>query len=518
MKLNTDSINWAIKNLYLHNDTDIFPKLREIATVNSTPSIVVDYLSNIDIGAYKWKENRRFIIPKSENSYRIATQLNLLDNIMLTSIIYEFGQKIEDGRIPTSEKTVFSYRFAPQNNTSLYDNRIGWKNFWETCRIKGLNHKYAIYLDISDFYNQIYHHTIEQQLEECGLDKEIVKSLISFLGNITKKVSRGIPIGPHTVHLLAELSMIPIDKSLRDRRIDFCRFSDDIIIFTDDIIDSKIIIYRIADILDKQQRLVLQQQKTKIYEKSEFIEYCNSNLNNKSINSEENEIISVLNRYSDNPYETLTFGSFSNQEKALFSHDKVTKIVTDALSEKYVNYSKLRWFYRRLSQVGTENAVEATLSNFDKLLPALNDIMLYFLSISQFEPSICVQMGEELLKLLENKLISSNEFFLITILNIFGSSKEFNHIDKLISKYDSVSENLRREILFATIPAKASSWIRELREHYPNMNTWCKRSYLMACSIIPQEEKQYFLKNERQQLGNEDVIEKSIIKWALENN
>ncbi|NET40050.1 MAG: RNA-directed DNA polymerase [Cyanothece sp. SIO1E1] len=101
-------------------------------------------------------------------------------------------------------------------------------------------------------------------LIESQFPNQIKKWIISLLESTTARVSRGIPVGPHATHLLAEISLIPIDNSMYYKEIDFCRYADDIIIFCKDYTQAKIVIYKIAEILDKQQRLVLQKQKTKI--------------------------------------------------------------------------------------------------------------------------------------------------------------------------------------------------------------------------------------------------------------
>lgn len=517
MKLKRDSIKWAIKHISFQNDTDLFPKLREIDAVNKNPDKIIDYLSNIDIGAYNWKEVRRFLIPKAENSYRIATQLHLIDSIMLAAIIFEYGKKIETNRVPIKDKRVFNYRFRPSSDGLMYNDKIGWDMFWMTCRKKSEDYNYIVYLDISDFYNQIYHHTIEQQLDVCGFDKEISNCIIKFLGSVTQKVSRGIPIGPHAVHLLAELSMIPIDESLLSKGMDFCRFSDDIILFAKDRADAQIYIYKVAEILDKQQRLVLQQQKTRIFSRLEFKEYCQDMVENKPVNEEEKAIISILKKHSDNPYATISYKRLTNIEKMAFSKKKIERVISGILSNEPIDYIKLRWFLRRLAQVGCDSALSKCLSEYEKMLPALNDMILYFLSVSNAVDRNLQDIGRQVIAILDDKIIKANEFFQISALSLFGSTSKFNHIDKLIIRYDTSSENVKREIIFSSIPANASAWIRELKESFSTMNPWCKRAYIMAASILPADEKEVFLKKIVKPLfqSNADVLEQVLIEWSL---
>lgn len=87
MKLNEASIRWAIKHIMLEKDTDLFPKLKEYDLFNDNLDYVVHKLKDIDIGNYIWQPYRKFIIPKAEYSYRVATQLDPVDNILFTAII-----------------------------------------------------------------------------------------------------------------------------------------------------------------------------------------------------------------------------------------------------------------------------------------------------------------------------------------------------------------------------------------------------------------------------------------------
>ena len=72
----------------------------------------------------------------------------------------------------------------------------------------------VLYCDISDFYNQIHHHIIENQLSESGFPNQAAKYVVKLLESTTAGVSRGVTIGPHAVQLVAEATLIPIDNSM----------------------------------------------------------------------------------------------------------------------------------------------------------------------------------------------------------------------------------------------------------------------------------------------------------------
>jgi hypothetical protein len=514
LKLKKDSISWGIQHVYFDSDTDLFPKPKEIDIIYQDKDRIAERLADIDLSNYTWKPCRRFVIPKSELSYRVATQLDPLDSILLASIMYEYGENIESKRIPIKDEKVFNYRFGPSSDGYLYSSFKSWENFWRTCKKKCQNYKYAIYVDIADFYNQIYHHVIENQLINCEFPNAIKNAIMNLLKSVTQGVSRGIPIGPHSVHLLAEMSLIPIDNSLTTRGIDFCRYSDDIVMFCDNEIEAKKLVYEIATILDRQQRLILQNQKTKIYTSAEFLEVCESNLKDNPINKLEEEMTSILREYTSGGYAAIRVKMIPEEKMKVFSEDNIRKLLDEYLQKSDPDFTRIRWFFRRLSILGTPNAINYVTKNINRLVPAISDICRYFVSVANKQDKEMHEVGEELISLLDNDIIKVNDFFLISILSLFSSTVRFNHIDKIIRLYRTSSESIKRKVILSAYEANKPDWIRELKEEYPRLDIWSRRALLIASSTLPSDEKKFYLKGIKEKLSKEDILENILIDWA----
>lgn len=494
MKLQRNSLEWALNYLNQFSDTDLFPRPIEIDVLKAIETDAIDAFEKIDLGNYSFGSARRFIVPKDEISYRIATQLDPVDTVFLTAAIYEYGSQIEQQRILTSENKVFSYRFSPQAN-ALYAQNITWVDFWNTCRSKAIDYNYIVCLDIADFYNQIYHHNIENQLIESQFPNQLKKWIINMLESTTARVSRGIPVGPHATHLLAEMSLIPIDNSMFYRGIDFCRYADDVIIFCNDYTQAKIIIYQIAEILDRQQRLVLQKQKTKIYKNSvEFREYCSQMIQDRPINESERKIIALIRSYAQkNPYATVSLSKLSNEELQLFDRENIELIIQEYLASEDPNYSRLRWFLRRLSQIGTPAAVEYCIDNINNLTPAISDVCSYLVAVTNSYTGDWKILGDKILDILNLDLIRSNEFFQMALLSLFVRNVKLNNINRLITLYGNAPPSIRREIILSAYQANAIDWLRELKENYSGFDIWLKQAFVIACKGLPEDEKRFFL-------------------------
>jgi retron-type reverse transcriptase len=305
MTLQKDSLEWAIEFVEKHSDGDLFPKIPELIAIFEKRNDFIALVEGKQLSEFEPKPCRRFIVPKDEISYRQATQLYPQDSILLSALVYQFGQGIEERRLDSSQ--VFSYRFSPTLEEGLYNNKIGWNEFWSSAYSKSKNSLKILYCDIADFYNQIYHHSVENQLIASGFPNQAVKWVVSLLES-TAGVSRGVPIGPHAIHLIAEATLIPIDNSMNASGLSFLRYADDIIVFCDSDKASKLALSRIASILDKQQRLILQRHKTRFCTPKEFQALCLKMIEDRPIDKNEERLLEIIQKYTrGNPYKRISF-------------------------------------------------------------------------------------------------------------------------------------------------------------------------------------------------------------------
>ena len=166
MTLQAASLDWAIDFVLKHSDGDLFPKVLEIECLLAERGHFTAQISGSDLAEFPPGICRRFIVPKDEYAYRQATQLDPQDSILLAALVYEYGEGIEKKRRPKNQ--VFSYRFSPTLDEGLYSGKNAWNNFWSLAAKRSENVGCVLYCDISDFYNQIYHHTVENQLINAG--------------------------------------------------------------------------------------------------------------------------------------------------------------------------------------------------------------------------------------------------------------------------------------------------------------------------------------------------------------
>lgn len=509
MTLKAPSIEWAIDFVRAHSDGDLFPKILEIDSVAADKSQFVSQIAGGDLTKFQPGSCRRFIVPKDEVSYRQATQLDPQDSIILSALIYEYGAAIEARRLPPN--IVFSYRFQPTSTDGLYSGKTAWNDFWNTASALSQRSTYILYCDIADFYNQVYHHTVENQLIAAGLPNQAIKWVVALLESTTAGVSRGVPVGPHPIHLIAESTLIPIDNSLRSAGLKFLRYADDILVFCKSEREAKSALPTVVTVLDKQQRLTLQRYKTKIYLPNEFVALCTQMIEDRPINADERSLLALIRKYSGgNPYAQISYAQVLPEDWKSISPEAIRRVIEDYIAKAPVDYIRLRWFYRRLAQIGHPGAIEVSLEHLDRLGPCFANICFYLASVQSVPPTNWKRIGSQLLGLLRSPEVKSSEYFRLLILSLFTRNAHINHFSRLVKLFSQSDSFVRREIILAALINGSLDWVRQLKEDYPSMDPWQQRAVLFAISGLPRDEKKYFLS--RQSLTRPFDI--ALAKWA----
>jgi hypothetical protein len=293
--------------------------------------------------------------------------------------------------------------------------------------------------------------------------------------------------------------------------IDFIRYADDILVFCSSESDAKRALAHIVTVLDKQQRLTLQRYKTTIHPSNTFPTLCKEMIQDRPINSEEGELLVLIKKYSGgNPYVTISYNQISAEDWASISERTIRKIIEEYISKTPVDYIRLRWFYRRLSQIGHPGAINVSLDHLEKLGPCFSNICFYLASVQSIDATQWKTIGSALLSLLDTAIVKENEYFRLSILSLFTKNPHINHMAALLKLFQSADPFVRREILLAAKTNLAFDWIREHKESFSIMDPWQKMAFVFAISGLPKDDKKFFLNN----WSAERPIEKTLSKWS----
>src|SRR5262245_39843996 len=227
--LTTDALNWALKHLRRFGDTVFVPRAFEYEAIQHDWKRVRTWLAAQDMRDWAPRPYRRFLAAKTRGSFRYVTQLDPLEHLAFAGLVHDLGQELETLRIPTTENTVFAWRFSPRSDGTMYDPRFRWHVFNERCRslAERRSVKYVVVADIADFFPHLYLHPLERVLERCTATSAQAYCVLRMLKGWNARVSYGVPVGPPSSRILADTTLTDLDKALIGGGATYCRYSDD---------------------------------------------------------------------------------------------------------------------------------------------------------------------------------------------------------------------------------------------------------------------------------------------------
>lgn len=180
----------------------------------------VAYVNELTIGA------ERLLAPSGSNGFRITTRIHPFWNLYLNGLGIAIAEANEENR---SER-VHSYRLGGEA-PSFFDQSRSWRTYKEaTLAEDALNAAGCVVVqtDISSFYEHIYHHRLENVIEDLSdANSTVAVQIDRVLSKLAAGRSFGLPVGGQCARVLAEVMMTPIDRSLSDAGIVWHRYVDD---------------------------------------------------------------------------------------------------------------------------------------------------------------------------------------------------------------------------------------------------------------------------------------------------
>lgn len=490
------SLNWALTHIQGFGDTDLFPPLFEFDLVKQQWARFLPLLAGVDVRAHRWATPRQWLIPKDQVSFRTATQLDPLDSILFAALIHDCGPELECRRIPFDLNAVYSYRVAVQADGTLYRPHTRHA-FWAESRRLASLHNHVAVIDITDFYNQIEHAAVLAQLNAALIPEARRAALGTMLKHVAGTIDRGIPIGPPPSHVLAEAALVPFDNFLKAQYC-FTRYADDIHIFCDTYEDAQAAIFAVADFLYKHQRLILNKQKTDVKTNPEFSSTAGRMMVDDPINEAEERMLKALRKnlldsgeIEEEDYSTIELSDLDKADLAAFSQSLIESVL-EAYLEGQGSYLRLRWFLRRLGQIGAPGGLEYVAKRIDKFAPAIVDAVRYLGSAAVNYEGSWSQLGDALIKSLDNPLIRANEYLRVSIIGLFWRVTDLNHVPKLLNQFQQSGPAVRREIVLAVSAQSGSDWIRPHLSSLSEMDGWLRRAVLHAMGGLPEPDRRLY--------------------------
>src|SRR6266852_4837554 len=98
------ALEWALKHLRRFGDSDILAVPIEYRAILGDWIEVKKWLLAIDVALHEPRPLLRFLVPKPEGGYRVATRLDPLDALIYSALVYDCVRQIEKSRVPRRRK------------------------------------------------------------------------------------------------------------------------------------------------------------------------------------------------------------------------------------------------------------------------------------------------------------------------------------------------------------------------------------------------------------------------------
>jgi Reverse transcriptase (RNA-dependent DNA polymerase) len=525
--LDENSLDWALVHIEKNGDTDIFPYPFEYEAIrfcwnDKKPTGIPQndikpWLLSQNLLKWEPRPYRHCLVPKHKYGFRKSTQLDPLDTLIYTSLVYDIGDDIEKSRVPKAKKVAMSYRFKPNSDGRMYDEKYSWENFQKHSLAKAQKSriKYVLVADIADFYPRIYSHPLENALRECTTKHHQVKVISHLIKKWNYKASYGIPVGQTASRLLAELVIDDVDKGLISEGIDHCRYVDDFRIFCKSERQALEHLSYLAHILLENHGLTLQQHKTKILKKDEFIDYIKPERNRELDNLAKDFSNILYSMGIDTNYVEIDFDMLSESDQDKINELNLLELLKKQLIDEHtLNESLLRFIIRRLGQVN-KDCCDYMLANIDKLYPVFKTVMQYIQELRGLKKVHRHRVGKKLINILDKSIIGHLAFHRMWVFYTFTKDIKWDNEDQFVKLYNKNSDDFsRRKLILALGRSNTQSWFKSTKRLFMNLPDWEKRAFIVAASCLPGDEAKNWYDSIHAKL---DPLERSLVKWAKAN-
>lgn len=521
----------AVQNITKHGDTDIFPLPFESHAFfdnhDALVKLICEYDKNFDNYLAQFPpSNINALTPVSYYGFRWATQVDPIWNAHFLSCVLAISDKIEQARIPTHEKCVFSYRIKPKGDTGdLFDRDFSWHAFMSTSMEKVGNYNYVVVCDISEFYPRLGHHRLENALQQIAADTGYPAKIMAFLSNFSNTRSFGLPIGGPAARMLSELTINQIDRLLRGARIDFTRYADDFHIFA----GSREEAYRhtifLSEKLFENQGLSLQKSKTRIMTSSEFRATSPvSGPKDEADAEEQGELAADAHKRSRlllsfslrfDPYSPTAEDDYAKLKEEIKRFD-ILGLLKDELAKSRVHVAlsrKIISAVRYLDSKTKDDAVLSIVNNTDTLYPIYSSALIM---IDQVYNELSDDAKAEVTKRIVELIRSDSHVFRVDVYLCFAlrvlQHSHTEEVQQLLKELYEVrtSEIVRRDIILIMALWSDWYWLSDLKNRYRQLGAAEKRAFLVA-SYSLRDEGKHWRSNVKRELN---PFEKFVLDWA----
>lgn len=259
--------------------------------------------------------SERLLVPTGSTGFRITTKLDPFWNIYFNGLAVAIAERNE----PKRQDRAHSYRYI-QKGDGLFDREKSWRAYKEATLVDkklSLDNSYVVQTDISSFYEHIYHHRLQNCIDDLFEDSPTISTQIDrLLCQFASGRSFGLPVGGQCARVLAELLMSYVDQMLTDSGVVWHRYVDDFTLITESQEDA----YRALSVLSHalaDYGLSLNRTKTTMLTAKHYVNYVRTQL---GTTDDESKVLREIDIHFD-PYSDSKVADYSELKKTIQTLD-----------------------------------------------------------------------------------------------------------------------------------------------------------------------------------------------------
>lgn len=496
--LDRDVLLWSLEHIIAHGDTDIFPYPFEFEFLQERKDVIADALAAENTANFRPISSLDSLVPKSRHGFRVAHQLYPTDAIFLLAATVSVGPQIEAARGAAVNRPGFSYRYQPGENFRMFAEGCRYGN-WLLSQFGHVQfapdgqYTHVIEADISDFYQRIYHHRLENNLREAAGETTETRLITAFLRDIRARQSFGIPVGGNASRLLAELALLDIDRALVGQGYEVTRYVDDFRIFIRAGQDPYDALAFLADSLWAGEGLSLASSKTKVIAFEEYRENLQLLSGEDFDQAEASAVEHLLYRI----YESED----SSEPLAQLASIDLVAAISEEISEEFWDLGMIRVLLRCMKLTRDPQSVAFIRQNFDRLIPFSKELVLLMEELTRDDQADFQDMEPSVVDLILSPAIRHLHVTRAWLLELFV--RRVINIGQLQARrLDVLNHTLDQRALFQ-IRAQLGEvhFFRQRKARIHELTPWLQPAFLYSAACLPAEEYRTWIGNIRQNLN-----------------
>lgn len=508
MKVEHDIVSCCLDHLVKHGDTDIFPYPFELKFFEQRADIIKAEISKLDISQYHPISLIESLIPKTKFGFRVAHQPHPVDTLVFTSLVLKIFDDIESGRDDEANMRAFSYRKVPGCNVEIFQpgrNFRDWLEYLKTFVFSD-EYDYVIRTDISDYYQRIYRHRLENIIDSLSGQTAVVKRIEKIISDWRGNQSFGLPVGGNAARLLAEAALNDTDLALISEGLNFSRYVDDIVIFVEKGRDPYAVLAFLAKHLSENEGLSLNNQKTRILEWGQFL---------ATLDEPGGEDEVTRDQFATEKLFWAAYGKNDLSAEALeeLTTRDLAKELNDLLGAEYWDMGAIRVVLHAMRLVKNGDVAEYVRSNLETLVPFAKDICLLIEEFVASKVPGFEKIEDEVVDLLLSPRMQSLDCARAWFLEL-GVRKIANFNNAHLRKLDALTGTLDvRQIHLLRWRIGDVNYFRSRKTKVNEFQAWTQPTLIFGARCLPKDEYNHWIRGIRSRL--QFPLGKEFADWCL---